>query len=273
MGQLFANILALPFVAGALLFLYLTWTHDIDLAPWMIPFVLMAAVIYIFSPQINWWWYSRRPPELPDGLRQLLERFSGFYRRLDTAGKKKFRDRVALYTMATDWTPTAWPEDVLPPDVQFVLATQAVTLTFHRPEFLLEKFEKIIVYPFPFPSPEYQFAHASELFEPDGCLLFSAEQVMKAFVEPAAWYNVGLHEFAKAYALSYPADAFPDLSEPEAWQHLETISGMSRDHVEAVIGLAGVEPLPVAIHHYFTFPQRFKDVWPEKAAALERVFA
>ncbi len=272
MRQIFANLLAAPFLAGALLFLYLTWTKNIDLAPWIIPFVLAATVIYLFAPQINWWWYNRNPPELTPGLTGMLERFCGFYRRLDKAGKKRFRERVVLFRMGTDWTPEAWPEEVLPPDVELAIAAQAVTLNFHQQNFLVEKFEKVIVYPMPFPTPEYTFAHASELFEPDGCLLFSAEQVIQAFLQPAQWYNVALHEYAKAFVLTHPAEPYPDWSADDTWDQLAAVSGMSREHVEAVIGLAGVEPLPVAIHHFFIFPERFREVFPEAADIFDRIF-
>lgn len=273
MRQMFANYLAAPFVGGAILFLYLSWTQDNELAPWIIPFVVVSAVIYAFSPQINWWWYNRHPQELSPGLIGLLDRCCGFYRRLKTADKKRFRERVGLFRMGTDWEPTGWPDDILPPDVELVLAAQAVTLTFHKPTFLFEKFEKVIVYPRPFPTEEYQFAHASELFEPDGCLLFSAEQAMKAFLQPSQWYNIGLHEYAKAYVLTYPGEPYPELPEEGIWEKLQAASGMPREHVESVIGLAGVDPLPVAIHHYFIFPEKFRAVLPETAEALDRVFA
>lgn len=273
MRQVFANVLAAPFVGGAILFLYLSWIQDGDYALWIIPCVLGAALIYILSPQINWWWYSRHPPALSPGLVNLLERYCGFYFRLNPAGKKRFQDRVALFRIGTDWTPMAWPEDVLPPDVELALAAQAVTLTFFRPVFLFDKFEKVIIYPKPFPTPEYPFEHASELFEPDGCLLFSAEQVMQTFLQPARQYNIGLHEYAKAFVLSYPAEPYPDLSADDTWEQLERLSGMTRAYVEAVIGLAGIEPLPVAIHHYFVFPEQFRKALPAVAGAFDLIFA
>lgn len=271
MRQSFANFLAAPFVAGALFFLYWSW-KDSDYAPAIIPFVLVAGLIWTFTPQINWWWYSRRPPVLPAGMRMLLERFCGFYRRLDADGQQRFRDRTALFIMGTEWMPVAWPDETVPPDIQLVLAAQAVTLTFNRPRFLFDKFEKVVVYPLPFPSPEHDFVHASELYAPDGCLLFSAEQLMLGYLQPGTIYNIGLHEYAKAFTLTYPSEAYPDLSAADAWEKLQACSQMSREHIESVIGIPDVEPLPVAIHHYFTFPEAFKVVLPDKAAVLDRIF-
>jgi Glucose-regulated metallo-peptidase M90 len=269
---MFANLLLTPFVLAAMVFLYLSWSVDAAYAPWIIPFLLIAALIFILKPQIDWWWYSRRPPVLDPKLEAVLERVCGFYKRLDAEGKQKFRERVGLFNLGTDWMPKGWPEDRLPQDIQLALATQAVMLTFNKPRFLFDKFEKVIVYPRPFPSPEYQFAHASELFEPDGCLLFSGDQVLKAFIQPGAMYQVGLHEYARAYVLSNPGENYPTFEGEDVWQKLEQVSRMPRGHVESVIGLAGVEALPVAIHHYYMFPELFKQVFSKENAALDLVF-
>lgn len=270
MRQVFANYLAAPFVGGAILFLYLAW-QDSDYAIWIIPFVVVAALVYVLSPQINWWWYSRHPQDLSQGLTATLERFCGFYQRLSAAEQRLFRERVVLFRMGTDWTPMAWPDDLLPPDVELALAAQAVTLTFNRPKFLFDKFEKVIIYPKPFPTPEYPFMHGSELFEPDGCLLFSAEQVMAGFLQAGA-YNVGLHEYAKAFVLTYPTEPYPDLSAPDTWEKLQQAGHFSREQIEFAIGIAGVEPLPVAIHHYFVFPEKFRQVLPRQTATFDRIF-
>jgi hypothetical protein len=47
---------------------------------------------------------------------------------------------------------------------------------------------------------------------------------------------------------------------------------MGRSWIEAVIGIAGIEPLPVAIHHYFTFPGQMQRQMPAVYARLHVVF-
>jgi hypothetical protein len=132
----FANLIALPFILIALFFLYLAWSIDSDYALWMTPFVVGAAVIYVFSPQINWWWFSKHPPELDEGQRVLLERFNAFYRRLMEADKKRFRERTAMFILGTDWEPLAFSDEVLPADVQLGIAAQAVMIGFKKEDFL-----------------------------------------------------------------------------------------------------------------------------------------
>lgn len=270
---MFSNYIAAPFVFLSIFFLYMAWEHDSDYAVWLIPSALISTMIYVFAPQINWWWYNRRPPKLEPGLVRMLERFSGFYKRLSSADKQKFQNRIGLFRMGTDWSPMAFEGEEVPADVQFSLACQAVMLNFKRNNFLFEKFEKVIVYPKPFATPEHPYDHASELFEPDGCLLFSAEQVLKAYLEPSNWYNVGMHEYARAFVLSNPDAPFPAFAGDEVWEKLQQASGMPRGHVESVIGIRGsLEPLPVAIHHYFIFPDRFREVFAAEAAVFDGIF-
>jgi Mlc titration factor MtfA (ptsG expression regulator) len=269
---MFANKIMLPFVLIAALFLALAWKVDDSYSIYFVPFLVIAALIFILSPQINWWWYSRNPPDLSTELQAFLGRFFGFYRKLSAAEQRRFRGRIALFNMGTDWEPLAFPEDALPPDVQLAISAQAVALTFHREQFLFEKFEKIIVFPRPFPTPEHPYDHASEMHEADGCLLFSAEQVVLGFVNPTQWYNVALHEYAKVFRSKYPEEPWPLLSDETVWAKLETVSGMPRVHVESVIGLAGVDAFPVAVHHFFSFPDRFKAAFPDESRAFEQIF-
>lgn len=270
---MFANLLALPFLLATLSFLYLAWSVDGQYAPWMVPFLIIGALIFILSPQINWWWYSKHPPRLSSGLTNLLQRFCGYYQRLSPEDKKKFEGRIGLFRMGTSWTPIGWPDDVLPPDVELALAAQAVSLTFHREQLVFEQFEKVIIYPKPFPSPEHPYPHSSELYAPDGCLIFSAENVMRAFFNPGQFYHVGLHEYAKAFMLAHPNEAWPSLDSEISWQLLEAASGMSREHVETAVGLTGLDLLPVAIHHFFMFPVHLAKVLPDVFSALDTIFA
>ncbi|MCY7330059.1 MAG: zinc-dependent peptidase [Saprospiraceae bacterium] len=269
---MFANALITPFALLTLVFFYLAWQVDGDYSRWVIPFLVITALIYILKPEINWWWYRRRPPQLTPDLSRLLERFCRPYQRLDAPRQQLFRERVALFCIATDWTPMAWQEDNVPQDVQTALAAQAVAITLGRADFLFEPFEKVIVYPGPFPTQVHPVAHASELYEPDGCLLFSAEQVMMAFTQPEQWFNVALYEYARAFVHLHPAEAWPDFSGAERWSGLEQASRMPKTHVESLIGLPDADALAVAIHHYFNFQESFTTHLPEAAAAFQQIF-
>lgn len=189
--------------------------------------------------------------------------------------KKRFRERLVLIRMGTDWMPLGWGEDTerLPPDVELALCTQHAMLTLHRHDFLLEQFEKIIVYPKPFPSPEHPYPHASELYTEDGCLIFSAEHVMAAFLNGVTYFNVALYEYARAFVRTHPDEHWPTFPNPEAtWADLQQISGFSKEQIESATGIIGAELIAVAIHHYFCYPTQFQGVLNPDFVVFGRIF-
>ena len=255
-----ARIVSTPFVIGALVFLYLTWENSENYALYIIPCVVLTAISYVFSPQINWWWYSRNPPKLDPPLRQILQKRNGFYQKLNPDKKKKFRERVALFMIGNDFMPQV--VDSVPEDIKGVVAANAVQLTFGLPDFLFPKFEKVVIYPKPFPSPQYpKKFHTSEIFEEDGVVLFAAEQLMKSFIQSDRFYNIGLHEYAKVFRASFPNLDYPELGE-DIWEKLEQISGFSEEFVTKFINLEVISPGPVSIAHFFVFPDKFKRILP-----------
>ncbi len=265
-----SKIIAAPFVFGALIFLYLAWEVDEGYALYIIPCVVLLAIIFVFSPQIDWWWYKRKPPQLDSRIRNLLVQFHPFYQRISPEEKEVFRSRVALFMIANDFKGQG--TDSVPEDIKGVIASNAVHLTFGRPEFLFPKFETIVVYAHPFPSPKYpQKEHVSELYEEDGVLLFAVDQLMLGFSNPRQHYNIGLHEYAHAFVLSHPEFKWPELTE-SVWSKLEYLSGFSKDYIYRWINRPDVELLPAAIVHYMTFPESFGAVLPEVRNVFDDIF-
>ncbi|MCF6274826.1 MAG: F0F1 ATP synthase subunit A, partial [Robiginitomaculum sp.] len=63
----------------------------------VLPFVVLLVLSYMFSPQINWWWFQKHPPELPLESGLMLLKYFPFYRELSAKNKKRFGHRVAMY--------------------------------------------------------------------------------------------------------------------------------------------------------------------------------
>jgi hypothetical protein len=265
-----SRILSIPFAVLALVFLYLTWEVDTRYSWYIVPQVLIIALIYVLAPQINWWWYQQRPPDLKPKIRLLIERHLPYYQRLAAPEQDRFRKRAALYVHAQDFKPQGL--EIVPEDLKAAAAACAVQLTFGQKDFLLPRFEHIIFYPHPFPSPQFpENFHASEIYEPDGVILFSAEQFMPGFLQPRQYYNIGLHEYAKAFMASYPDLEYPELP-ADIWGRLERISGMSQAAIQRWINLKEISPQAAAIVHFFTYPEAFQAALPELYEQYARVF-
>lgn len=263
------RIAAAPFLIGAIFYLYKTF-EDSSYSLHIIPFVVMLAVVYIFNPQINWWWYKRNPPKLAKGIAMFLQKNSRFYQNLSLENKKLFRDRISLSMIAYDYKPMVFEK--VPEDVKAIVSACAVTTTLGRPDFLFPNFENIILYPKGFPSPQYpRNIHPSEIYDHDGVVMFSAEHLLLGFSTPQQYFNVGLYEYAKVFIESYPTENWPELGE-DSWEKLQQVSGFGKDAIFKYMNLDDITPLPVSITFFFDFPKQLKAVLPELYDSFKDIF-
>ncbi len=268
-----SRIISIPLVIIFFTALYLAWEKEENYASYMIPCVVLLAIIFALSPQIDWWWYKRNPPALdPPFEKQLAAHFT-FYKNLEEADKKKFRERTALYLFANNFRAPNEEKEV-PEDLKGWVAAHAVQITLGQEDFLMPKFENIIVYSKAFPSPQFpRHLHASEIFEEDGALLIGAEPMLRGILRPNDYYNVTLHEYAKIFAISYPNYTFPKWEDnDDTWQQLEAISGKSKEWVLQCMGLPTVDVNAVAIHHFFQHNAAFKEKCLKEYLEYQTIF-
>lgn len=256
------RILLIPFVVLAFIFLYLTLEVDENYAIYIIIPVVVAAMIWVLSPQIDWWWYQKNPPTLDPAITQLLERHHPYYQQLFFEDKKKFQTRVALFMVASDFSSPQG--ESVPEDIKGMISSSAVMLKFGFTDILYKDFEKIIVYPKPFPSPQYpRNFHASEIFVEDGVTLFSAQQVAQSFFKPKQFFDLPLYEYAKVFMATESENEFPKISQ-EQILNLELVSSLSLNKISQYINLPEkqIDYRAVSIHHFFLFPNEFRNQLP-----------
>ena len=266
-----SKVLLVPFVLALFAMLYLSIEVDESYNIWIIVLVVIVVGIFVFGPQIDWWWYKRYPPDIDPPLRELLQQRYPFYQDLSKANKLKFRQRTALIQRAKDFMPQG--AETVPEDIKFFVAASQAHLTLGQEEYLLPKFEKIIIYTHPFPSPQYpERFHSSEIFTEDGVIMFSAQHLAKGFVEPTQYFPVGIYEMAKVFLESYPDKPWPELPD-DSWERLERISGVSQSALTTYINLDDVAPLPVSMVYFMILPERFRSQWPELFTALNGILS
>lgn len=234
----------------------------------MIPFVVGLLMSYVFAPQIDWWSFKRNPPELPGFLGNLLLTHFPFYQNLSAANKTRFRQRVAMYLEARGFfAQRGGEEGEVPLDMKTMIAANVVMLTFGREDFILKKFERIFIYLQAFPTPDHQYLHASEINEEDECLIFSAEHLTLSFRQPHKYYNIIVHEYAKAFQLTYPNFDYPALDQSiwEKWEKEKIVKymGMPEDKIN---------PLGVSVNLFFEAPKMFKEMMPDGFEKYQTVF-
>lgn len=234
----------------------------------VIPFIVLLVMSYVFSPQIDWWWYQRNPPELPGVLGNLLLEYFPYYRNLSVDNKKRFRQRVAMYLEARGFFAMRGAEQgEVPLDMKTMIAANVVMLTFGKKDFILKKFERIFIYLQAFPTPNHQYLHGSEINEEDECLLFSGEHLMLSFRQPERFYNIATHEYAKAFEMTYSKYDYPDFEEA-MWGRL------GKEHIIKYVGIPEekLDLRGVGVNFFFQQPEKLKELLPHIFERYSMIF-
>lgn len=265
-----ARVIAIPFALLFGLGLYIAFENKQVAYGWLLPTATILVLIFVFSPQVNWWWWNRFPPDLHKGLRELLAQRLPYYQRLSANRQREFRRRLFLFGQAQNYMPQVIKE--APEDIKVMMAVAPVAYTMKQEDFLFPQFENVVLYPHPFPSPQYQEQfHASEIYEPDGVAMFCVDHVVRGFMEPKQYLNPAWYEYARIFRLAYPDERFAVL-EAMSWEDLHEISRFSQEAIERWIGLTDIDTEALAVAYFFLFPERFQVHAPTVYQALTVIF-
>lgn len=219
-------------------------------------FIIGTIGVYFFSDQIDWWWFQKNPPRIDDRMRELFIQRFPFYQNLSKEDRSKFETRVELYVNAKEYIPNGWKS--VPYDIQCWVAACAIILTFGKSDYLLNRFERIVIYPHSFPSPQYpELFHASEHYEEDGVIIFSSEKLLPGIMQPQAYYNIGIHEMAQVFRITHPGYNYPEEMD---WSIFLQITGYGKDKLLGYLGMESVTAWPVLVTLFFAFPAQFKEL-------------
>lgn len=219
--------------------------------------VLCIIAIYFFSDVIDWKWYQKNPPTIDDELRNRLEERHPFYQSLSAEHKTKFEQRLELYIRANEFIPNGWEH--VPYDIQAWVAVHPIMITFFKEDYLLSQFERIVIYPHSFPSPQFpERFHCSEVYEEDGVILFSTEKLLPGAMQPKLYFNIGIYEYAKVYQLSYPNFDYPQMDDSDrlTW---ELIVKYTRIQLEEYIGLTDLDDWGILVALFFSHPVEMEE--------------
>ncbi len=222
--------------------LYLSWEVSTNYSWMIIIGVILVALTHVFSPQVNWWWYTRHPMDLDPEMKAFLERYDLYYKELGPVAKTKFRQRIALFQMGNEFMPQGW--DSVPDDIQVIIGAAAVKVRFEEDNLLYSNCEKIVVYPTAFPSPLYQQEwHSSEWFSEDGVVLFAAEALVSGLRHPVKQLDLAVYEYCR---IQSELNSVPRAeTEDDAWKEIHVRTGWTEEQVQKMIGLKTVDGFAV----------------------------
>ena len=209
--------------------------------------IFIGIMVYVFQPQINYWWMKRQNVQLNPLEHHFLLSHFPYYQQLSEEDQKAFGQQCLFFVEAKDFILQGVPS--LPDDIKLLIAAQAVgyEFLFAERQSCFADFERIAIYPHPFISPDIDQVHASETHFGDKVWIFSLQQLLPGITQPKAYFNVVAYEFAKTLNYRHP-DWFAELkklSHEEIWLKLEQEYGKTLPAIQRWINLEEIDPIAV----------------------------
>lgn len=269
----FSRFLALPFLLVIGFFAYkvlldIKYEHF----GWAIIPMAFLVLIYLFQPQLDYWWMSRNPVELEPRVLKMLDEHNPVYKNLNSEKQQEFNKRLALYLNGKEFIAKGMEQDFdLPHDVKNMVAQIPITMTLNKKDFLFKDLDRIIIYKHAFPSPMYKFLHTVETHVEDGMLIFALDHAEAAFFNPDQYYNVAWHAYSYAYIKTFPSENYPDIVEQD-WQTVEQVLGFSKEAILQTLGFKSIDLMPVLMTCFFVKNIKLKEINPKLYTAFENIF-
>lgn len=265
----FSKLLIAPCLIAIGILAYIIFKNDWVWLSWYVAIpAIMIALLFVFSPQIDWWFWQFFPPKPDKKIQALYRKYVPLYNELDPEELKFIDTRVILFLNSKifQW---AGGGDT-PQDLNAIIAWHAVYMTRKHKDFLLEPYDRYVFYKKLFPSPEHPYPHASEVNHEDGVFVFSVDMLSAAFKEPTLYFNPAWYEISSAWMQKNKKWNWPKASE-DIRPQLEHISGFTEADIMKMYGYKQLDLMPLVMHHYFAFNTAFRVHLPELAGELDNV--
>jgi len=211
--------------------------------------LLIGVIAYTYQYQIDQLMIRGVPQRLDPTMKAMLLQTSPWFARLREDQQKLVEDRMMRWILKKDFINKN--EQDAPEDVKYMLAFYAIMLTLHLESFLYDGLDRIAFYHHPFLSPTHpDDVHIAEVEMEDGTMIISVPHVIKGHMEKG-YYNVALHMMAEAYQKVYLKKKIT--WDTTIWERLEKCSSISKDSIEAYMGIPVGDPWPVAVHHQYVY--------------------
>ena len=240
-------ILAAAAVAGSAYFIFFKDRDD-----FLLPFsmaMIVLVIAYVFQHQIDQLMTRGVPQQLDRAMFSMLLNTAPHFAAMPDPQKLMVSDRMKRWVLRKEFINKN--EQDAPEDVKYILAYYAVLLTIHQEKFLYETLDRVAFYHHPFLTPFHpDDVHLVEIEATDGTIIISVPHLLKGHLEKG-YYNLALHAMAEAYKYEYIHH--PVKWPEDIWERLEEISAISREKIEAYLGMKIMDPWPVAVHHQLMY--------------------
>lgn len=230
--------------------------------------IIEPTYVLLFNKPLYIYFYPF-PKKLEAGQKFLLNKEFTFYRKLSDKRKIYFEHRVKSFLKKYQFI----GKDIqVTPEMAIIIAGTYVTLTFGMRQYLIERFDKIIIYPEKYFSTINEEYHKGEYNPMMKAVVFSWEDFLLGHQTSNDNVNLGLHEFS--HVLHFHALKSNDPSAIIFYDEFNAISKyyrdatlfselISKDYFREYAYQNQFEFLAVVLEHFFESPEIFQKKFPE----------
>ena len=233
--------------------------------------LVVLALLYVFHNQIDAWWWQRHPPRLEKPLKAWLRGYSRYYQKLGPGEIEKIDKRISVFIKIKNFTLKGKRDYQLEEDIKAIVAHEFIRLTLNREDFIFKGFDQIVVYNHPFGSPKIESFHTLELFQEDGVIIFSKEQLVNGFISPDKYVNIALLGAICAFTSLYPRLEYPDVGILKLEEIAENLE-FALESFFQTLGVDWINKLDLLIFGFFMYPERTREFYPVACKKLEGIF-
>lgn len=230
--------------------------------------IFESAYVFIFNKPLYLYFYPF-PNKLEANQRFTMQREFAFYRRLSDRKKIYFEHRVKCFLKNYQFI---GKDTEITMQMKIIVAGTYVMLTFGMRHYLVEKFNKIIIYPAQYFSTINEEYHKGEYNPMMKAVVFSWEDFLLGHQTLNDNVNLGLHEFS--HVLHFHAMKSND---PSASIFFDEFNAIAKYYSDATLFSELIskgyfreyayenkfEFLAVVLEHFFESPEIFKKELPE----------
>lgn len=225
--------------------------------------------IYLFNKPLYIHFYLKSKKIVPEQEYILRQKFQ-FYKKLTDKQKKYFHHRIACFTDKYQFIPR---EDFkVTIEVETLIAATYVMLTFGMRRYLVDAFDKIIIYPKEYLSTQTQEYFKGEFNPRMKAVVFSWKDFLDGYEIDNDNLNLGIHEFSHvvhfhsmknndASSLTfrkYYLQLNKEVNHPPNKDRL-----IESDYFRIYAYTNQYEFVSVMIEHYFETPNEFRNKFPQ----------
>lgn len=209
----------------------------------------------------------RRP--LAEKYRVIINKHNSFYQKLPRDSKLLFEKKVNRFIYSKNFVPRGIAE--VTDEMESLIASSAVQLTFGLPDVTLKHFDRILVYPNDYYSAINRRYHRGEVNPRLKTIVLSWHHFVEGFANENDGMNLGLHEMAHALKFENIIENgehhFFELEEYIKWLHMAAneITNIRNGHDSIFRKYASVneeEFFAVSMEVYFEQPHQLFEYNP-----------